>query len=63
MRQRFVVTYDISDPRRLRQVFKTLKGFGTHLQLSVFSCDLTELTLVKLKASLREIIDDKADAV
>lgn len=63
MRQRYVVTYDIADPGRLRRVFKVMKGFGTHLQLSVFSCDLTELTLVKLKASLTEIIHEREDAV
>jgi CRISPR-associated protein Cas2 len=63
MRQRYVVTYDVCDPVRLRRVFKTLKGYGTHLQLSVFSCDLTELTLVKLKSSLMDIINVEQDAV
>lgn len=63
MRQRYVVTYDIADPRRLRRVFKLLKGFGTHLQLSVFACDLTELTLVQLKASLSSAIHATDDAV
>lgn len=63
MRQRYVVTYDIADPGRLRRVFKLMKGYGTHLQLSVFSCDLTELTLVQLKASLMREIDAVEDAV
>lgn len=63
MRQRYLVTYDICDPRRLRRVFKALKGFGTHLQLSVFSCDLTEMTLVLMKASVNEAIDASVDAV
>lgn len=44
-------------------MFKTLKGFGTHLQLSVFSCDLTEMTLATLKGALGEIIDFRNDAV
>lgn len=63
MRQRYVVTYDVSDPGRLRRVFKLLKGYGTHLQLSVFACDLTEMTLVQLKASLADAIDATRDAV
>lgn len=63
MRQRYLVTYDICDPRRLRKVFKSLKGFGTHLQLSVFSCDLTEMTLVQMKAAVNEAIDASVDAV
>lgn len=63
MRQRYVVTYDISDPTRLRKVFKTMKGYGTHLQLSVFSCDLTELTMVRLKDALTRAINTDEDAV
>lgn len=63
MRQRYLVTYDVCDARRLRQVFKVMKGFGVHLQLSVFSCDLTEMTLVKMRALLRQAIDASEDSV
>jgi CRISPR-associated protein Cas2 len=63
MRQRYLVTYDIADPKRLRRVFKVLKGFGTHLQLSVFSCDLTDLSLVLLKTELMKEIHATEDAV
>lgn len=63
MRTRFLVTYDVSDPKRLRQVFKVMKGFGTWLQLSVFSCDLTEMTLVMMKSTLNEVIHHDHDAV
>ncbi len=62
-RQRYIVTYDIADPKRLRQVFKVMKGFGEHLQLSVFRCDLTKLTLAHMKAALIEIIDAQKDQV
>ena len=63
MRQRYIVTYDISDPKRLRQVFKTMKGFGRHLQFSVFSCDLAAVALVRLKIALNEVIDSLHDQV
>jgi CRISPR-associated protein Cas2 len=63
MRQRFLVTYDVSDPKRLRRVFKVMKGFGTHLQLSVFSCDLTEMTQVMMRAALAEEINHTEDSV
>jgi CRISPR-associated protein Cas2 len=63
MRSRFLVTYDVSDPKRLRQVFKVMKGFGTWLQLSVFSCDLTEMTLVLMKAELTKVMHHTEDAV
>ncbi len=63
MRTRYLVTYDVSDPKRLRQVFKVMKGFGTWLQLSVFSCDLTEMTLVHLKSALSQVMHHTEDAV
>jgi CRISPR-associated protein Cas2 len=63
MRSRFLVTYDVADPKRLRQVFKVMKGFGTWLQLSVFSCDLTEMTLVAMKAELTKVMHHTEDAV
>lgn len=63
MRQRYIVTYDISDKVRLRKVFKVMKGYGEHLQFSVFRCDLTNLSLAKLKAELREAMDAREDQV
>jgi len=63
MRNRYLVTYDVSDPKRLRQVFKVMKGFGTHLQLSVFSCDLTEMTIVLMKSALRRVMHHEEDSV
>jgi CRISPR-associated protein Cas2 len=33
----YIITYDISDDRRWRRVFKLMKGYGRWLQLSVFS--------------------------
>ena len=37
----YIVTYDISDQKRWRRVFKIMKGYGQWLQLSVFQCRLT----------------------
>lgn len=63
MRRLYIVTYDICDPKRLRRVFKTMKGLGAHMQLSVFQCDLPEVDLVKMKAELSEIINHCEDQV
>ncbi|MDD4792699.1 MAG: CRISPR-associated endonuclease Cas2, partial [Firmicutes bacterium] len=41
MRRRFIVCYDISDPKRLRKMYRTMRGFGDPLQKSVFTCDLS----------------------
>ncbi len=63
MRQRYIVTYDIAAPDRLRKVFKIMKGYGEHLQLSVFRCDLTAMMLVRMKAELNEAIHAQDDQV
>lgn len=63
MRNSYVVTYDISDDKRLRQVFKTMRDYGDHLQFSVFECQLTPTDLVKLRAELSKIIEHDEDQV
>ena len=63
MRQTYIVSYDICDPRRLRGVFKTLRGWGDHLQLSVFQCELSPKELVELQTALADIIQHEEDQV
>jgi CRISPR-associated protein Cas2 len=63
VRQRYLVTYDVCDPTRLRKVFKVMKGFGSHVQYSVFVCDLKELGLAELKSELLAVIDPTQDQV
>ncbi len=63
MRHAYVVTYDISDPRRLRRVYKLMLGWGDHLQLSVFQCELTARELVELRTELARLIDVTEDQV
>lgn len=63
MRQTFIVSYDISDPKRLRNVFRLMKGYGEHVQLSVFRCELTPRALVELRARLGGIVHHDQDQV
>lgn len=63
MRHTFVVTYDICDPKRLRKVYKTMLGWGEHLQLSVFQCELNQRELVDLRAELDRLIRPSEDQV
>jgi len=63
VRRLFIVAYDISDPKRLRKVFRTLKGYGQHLQYSVFRCDITTSQRLQLEARLRQTIDHDEDQV
>lgn len=63
MRQRFVVTYDVCEPARLRKVFKVMKAFGRHVQYSVFVCDLNALGLAQMKAQLLGVIEPAEDQI
>jgi len=63
MRRRYVVTYDICDPRRLRRVFKVLRDWGDHLQLSVFECHLNTMEVIQLKDAVNAEIHAGEDQV
>lgn len=62
-RRRFLVAYDIRDPKRLRDVHTTAKRYGYALQYSVFICDLGEQELIRLKWDMGDVIHDDDDEV
>lgn len=63
MRSAYIVSYDVSHPKRLRRTYKTMLGFGEHVQLSVFRCELSEADLVRMKAKLDAIINHREDQI
>jgi CRISPR-associated protein Cas2 len=63
MRTSYLVCYDISDDKRLRKVFKTMRNYGDHLQYSVFECQLTAMDLARLRNELSAIIHHDEDQV
>lgn len=63
MTRRYFVTYDIADPKRLRLVFRIMKGAGEHVQLSVFRCDLSERQMEALLCDLQQVIQPREDQV
>ncbi len=63
MTTRYYVTYDVCDPQRLRRVFRTLKGSGEHVQLSVFCCDLSARQKEALLLQLAGVIHVGEDQV
>ncbi|HBY64490.1 MAG TPA: CRISPR-associated endonuclease Cas2 [Solibacterales bacterium] len=63
MRVSYLVCYDICDDKRLRRVFQIMRGFGDHLQYSVFECQLTASDLVRLRAALSKEIHHDEDQV
>ena len=59
----YIVTYDISEQRRWRRVFKAMHGYGDWLQLSVFQCRLTKRRRAELETRLRELVKAGEDHV
>lgn len=59
----YVVCYDISEPKRLRQVYRTMRGYGDHMQLSVFRCELTDAEKTRLLTELGDIVCHTEDQV
>ena len=63
IRKRFLYSYDITDDKRRNKVFKTLEGFGDHLQYSVFLCELSGKECAVLNGRLAEHINPFEDQV
>lgn len=59
----FIVTYDISDQKRWRRVFKAMHGYGEWIQLSVFQCRLSQRRRAELESRLRELVKNGEDHV
>ena len=59
----YIIAYDVCDARRLRKVYKIMRGFGDHIQYSVFRCVLSDTQLARLKARLDEVIAPSEDQV
>ena len=58
-----VISYDVTSDKRRTKVLKLLKGYGTHVQYSVFECDLTAQQLQEVRGKIRKLIDLHADSV
>lgn len=63
MEHLYVISYDISQPRRWRRVFRVMKGYGEWLQLSVFQCRLSRTRVLQLEEALRGAMNQDEDHV
>ena len=59
----YLVTYDISDPKRWRRIFNIMKGYGHWLQLSVFQCRLTARRRTEMTVRLEECMRPTEDHI
>jgi CRISPR-associated protein Cas2 len=57
----YIAAYDVSDPGRLRDALKVLKGYASGRQKSVFECFLTEAEKRGLLAQVRAVLDRYED--
>ncbi len=57
--QFLVVSYDIPSNRRRYKVMKTLEGFGTRVQYSVFECNLKPREAEELHKRLRKLVGNE----
>lgn len=62
-RRRFLIAYDIADPKRLRKVIKIMEGAGQRLQYSVFLCDLSGVELAEWDAKMRAVVELREDSI
>lgn len=51
-RRRYLIAYDIVEPKRLRNICKITSSYGDRLQYSVFICDLNPSELVHARADM-----------
>jgi CRISPR-associated protein Cas2 len=58
-----VISYDVVEDKRRTKVLKLLKGWGTHVQYSVFECELDAAELAQVMRELRSLIDLHTDSV
>ena len=63
MMDSYFVAYDISNPKRLRNVATACEDFGVRRQFSVFMCRLSATDIVKLRNRLYDLIDLEKDQV
>lgn len=59
----YFVCYDIADPKRLRNVAKTLENFGLRVQYSFFQCDMPHKIMEDLKNKLLAMININEDSL
>jgi CRISPR-associated protein Cas2 len=58
-----LITYDITNPKRLRRMHKFLKEFGLNTQKSVFECDIDKVALKRIRRFCKESLHLPSDSV
>ena len=59
----YLVCYDIADDRRRSRIFKLLRGYGEHIQFSIFRCILSPRRFAELHARIEPLVHRSEDQV
>lgn len=59
----YLISYDISDPKRLNKTAKMMLNYGIRVQYSVFECILRTSEIAELKQRLLTIINPLEDSI
>ena len=63
MRNRYLVCYDVADPKRLRHTHSKMLGYGDPVQFSVFECELSRKEIAIMRSDLADILNMSEDRV
>ena len=58
-----IVTYDITDPKRLTRTHKFMKNYGVGVQKSVFECPASNIDIADIKRWCEKNLDLSKDSV
>lgn len=59
----YLVCYDIVGDNRRTRIYRTLRGYGDHMQYSVFRCLLSDLQFAELRQKLTGEIQADEDQI
>ena len=59
VKQFVLVTYDIPKNKRRLKIMKTLEGFGSRVQYSVFECQLKPAQLIEMRKKLYHLAKEE----
>jgi CRISPR-associated protein Cas2 len=62
-RRRYLIAYDIANPKRLRRVIKIMESYGERLQYSVFLCDLSGMELTSWETDILAVVHLGQDSI
>lgn len=62
-RRRYLMAYDIADPKRLRQICTLMEEYGQRLQYSVFLCDLSPAERAELETAATTTMNLSQDSI